>query len=91
MTDTTSNVLQALQNIAALSIEAYENVQLLSRETTRILSIYSSYIGTENEGENYKEIYDKTKCVFDVCSNIEHLIESDLKDSIQDMLLKIGE
>lgn len=87
--DLALNVIDALSNIAYASVEAGTNLDYMSAETTRVLSIYSDFIGTDLEGEKDKRIYEDAKLVMIQCEDILKLLR-DTKESVLKLLKEVG-
>jgi hypothetical protein len=87
--DTITYLLQALTNLANQSLNLKLFNDAVGSETTRVMNIYSKIIGTDLEGPNDKEIWDKANKVLKNCNKVEKDI---LKYSglIQDLLTEVS-
>lgn len=77
----TENILDAARNIAYDVIDLKDVNDIIGGESTRIMNIYSRYIGTKSEGPNYKSVYDSAKDVCKQCDSISKSITK-LKNKI---------
>ena len=61
--DYTESILESIRNIAHFSIDLKDLNDIIAGESTRVMNIYSRFIGGQYEHNNDRKIYDKAKFV----------------------------
>lgn len=85
----TENILDATYNIVDSSLFLDNINKYIGGESTRIMNIYSKFIGTPKEEANYKKIYDCAKKICDFSLKNEKEVNK-LKQYVQKLLNTMG-
>ena len=88
--DYTLVIIDALEKIAHYSITLNDVNDEVAGQATRVMNVYSRFIGSKFEGKSDKKAYDKAKLVMLQCNTLSEMING-LKELVTDLLNTIGE